>query len=505
MKQFILVLLGAACVAGSLSAETRKPSVFFPINSTVVQDTNRWEIWQDNRGRFAVPQPGNQAGGYWPKYSGRNYIFGAGIWVGTIDTTVSPPDTQVTWGYNPNSGQSEYGPAMPNGDTTGAGTDSLARVYRSDIPRDTAQWPERDSSGRAIVASDQELWAISNDVNPIYMVPPDRPIGIQVIRRSYAWNSPGPWGDIVKMAFEVKNVTGRWMGNPHTLRHVIVALCVDGDIGNESGSGANDLLYLDHTPGNPFPNLAVQYQLAQEPGWGLPPYFMGMKFVSGPVNNTGDTLRIRSDSALGYPQYDRNVLPGQPLGMTAFQIFTIDVDPARPGDRYLELTGRYYRTPTVYNAYQKDTFGGGDKRFLLSCGPFTLPNDSSVTLVAHIIGGTDSLDILHKAELLGVGSPPGSVTQSAPGVVLYPSVPNPTRGPCLIRYALPGPSLVSLKVYDISGRLVRELGSGERSAGVHTIRWDGRNGAGLSVPGGVYLYRLEAGSFTRTRSVVLLR
>jgi hypothetical protein len=504
MKRVILVLVVAACVAGSLSAEARKPSVFFPINSTVVQDTNRWEIWQDNRGRFAVPQPGNQPGGYWPKYSGRNYLFGAGIWVGAIDTTVTPPDTQVTWGYNPNSGTAEFCPSTPDGDPSRY-LDSLARVYRSDIPADTAQWPLRDSTGRAIYVSHQDLWTIFNDVNPIYMQTGDSSIGIQVIRRSYAWNSPGPWGDIVKIEHEVKNVTGRWMGNPHTLSHVIISLCVDADIGNESGTNANDLLYLDRTPGNPFPNLAVQYQLAQEPGWGQPPYFMGMKFVSGPVNNTVDTLRIRSQSGIGYPQYDRDVPPGQPLGMTAFQIFTIDVDPATPGDRYLELTGRYYRTPTIYNAYQKDTFGPGDKRFLLSCGPFNLPNDSSVILTAHIIGGTDSLDILHKAELLGVGSPPGSVTQSAPGVVLYPSVPNPTRGPCLIRYALPGPSRVSLKVYDISGRLVRELDRGERPAGVYSKHWNGRDGQGKSVASGVYFVRLESVGFSKSEKMVILR
>jgi hypothetical protein len=502
MKQVILVVLLLGSLALPLSAGSRNPSGL--IISTVVQDTNRWEIWQDNRGRFVAPGSGSTGGAYWPKYSAHGYIFGAGIWVGAIDTTVTPPDTQVTWGYNPNSGAAEFCPSTPDGDPSRY-LDSLARVYRSDIPADTARWPLRDSTGRAIYVSHQDLWTIFNDVNPIYMQNGDSSIGIQVIRRSYAWNSPGPWGDIVKIEHEVKNVTGRWMGNPHTLSHVIISLCVDADIGDESGTHANDLLYLDRTPGNPFPNLAVQYQLAQEPGWGPPPYFLGMKFVQGPVNNTGDTLRIRSDTTLGYPQYDHDVLPGQPLGMTGFQIFSIQSDPSTPGTRYLMLSGRSTQPPYPYNAYQKDAFGPEDKRFLLSCGPFTLPNDSSVTLVAHIIGGTDSLDILHKAELLGVGSPPGPVTQSAPGIVLYPSVPNPTRGSCLIRYALSVPSQVSLKVYDVSGRLVRELDRGERPVGVHVISWDGRNGAGLSVPGGVYLYRLEAGGYTRTRSVVLLR
>ena len=116
------------------------------------------------------------------------------------------------------------------------------------------------------------------------------------------------------------------------------------------------------------------------------------------------------------------------------------------------------------------------------------------------------LDIIRKAEMLGIESPHGPVSQKPSGLVLYPCVPNPSSGHCLIRYALPGPSLVSLKVYDISGRLVRELDrGGERPAGVHVLGWDGRNGAGLLVPGGVYLYRLEVGGFSRTRSVVLLR
>jgi hypothetical protein len=156
-----------------------------------------------------------------------------------------------------------------------------------------------------------------------------------------------------------------------------------------------------------------------------------------------------------------------------------------------------------------DAYGGdnipGDKRTFASCGPFTLPNDSSVTLVAHIIGGTDSLDLIRKAELLGVETPPEPISLASGEACLFPVAPNPVSGSCLIRYALPAPSSVTLRIYDICGRLVRALDQGERQVGFHAIRWDGRNGAGLFVPGGVYLYRLEAGGFTRTRSVVLLR
>ena len=500
MKQVFLVMLLAGGLVGSVRAGSKAPAPFVPITSTVVQDTNRWEIWQDNRGRFVVPQPGAKSGGFWPKYSGRNYLFGAGIWVGVVDSTLA--DTAVTWGYNPNSGGAEFAPSLPNGDTAGAITDSLARVYRSDIPRDTAQWPERDSLGRAIYRSHQDLWAIFNDANPVFLVPPDRPIGLQVIRRSLAWNSPGPWGDIVRMEFEVKNVTGRWLGSPRTLRRVVVGFCVDADIGYHAG----ERTYLDRTLGSPFPNLAAQYQPHQEPGWGPPPYYVGMKFVSGPFNNTGDTIRIRSDSSSGYPQYDHNVLPGQPLGFTAHQLFGIAYDPSTPGERYLWLSGRDYRFPAVYNAYQRDTTSDtlGDRRFLVGCGPFNLPNDSTVRVVIHIIGASDSLDLIRKAELVGVESPTKPITKSTSDVVLYHSFPNPARGSCLIRYVLPEPSPVTLRVYDVSGRVVRELGKGLRFAGANSVRWDGRDESGKPVVNGVYFYRLEVSDKSWVSKTVLL-
>ncbi len=113
MKRVFFVMLLAGCLVASLQAGSKYPAPFVPIINTVVQDTNRWEIWQDNRGRFVTPRPGGNPGAFWPKYSGHDYIFGAGIWVGVVDTTRTPADTQVTWGYNPNSGGAEFAPSLP--------------------------------------------------------------------------------------------------------------------------------------------------------------------------------------------------------------------------------------------------------------------------------------------------------------------------------------------------------------------------------------------------------
>jgi hypothetical protein len=64
----------------------------------------------------------------------------------------------------------------------------------------------------------------------------------------------------------------------------------------------------------------------------------------------------------------------------------------------MELTGRFYLTPTIYNAYEKDTFGPKDKRFVQNSGPFTLAPDSVAPLVVGVMGGLDSAQIVKNAD-----------------------------------------------------------------------------------------------------------
>jgi hypothetical protein len=88
---------------------------------------------------------------------------------------------------------------------------------------------------------------------------------------------------------------------------------------------------------------------------------------------------------------------------------------------------------------------------------------------------------------------------------LGPAVPNPSRGNVGISYDLPVETQVSLKVYNLSGQLVRSLVSGKEKAGYKHVSWDGRSENGSRTSSGVYFYRLEAGSFTATRKMVVVR
>jgi uncharacterized repeat protein (TIGR01451 family) len=82
--------------------------------------------------------------------------------------------------------------------------------------------------------------------------------------------------------------------------------------------------------------------------------------------------------------------------------------------------------------------------------------------------------------------------------------PNPGRSP-RIRWDLRRSGVVNLAIYDLSGRLVKELVAGERSLGPHVTNWNGRDRAGRAVPSGVYFARLETGGWSESAKIVVVR
>jgi flagellar hook assembly protein FlgD len=64
---------------------------------------------------------------------------------------------------------------------------------------------------------------------------------------------------------------------------------------------------------------------------------------------------------------------------------------------------------------------------------------------------------------------------------------------------------VALRLYDVSGRLVRTLVRGPMAAGVHRATWDGRDDGGRSVGSGVYFVRYDALGGVRTQRILRLR
>ena len=91
-------------------------------------------------------------------------------------------------------------------------------------------------------------------------------------------------------------------------------------------------------------------------------------------------------------------------------------------------------------------------------------------------------------------------------LVLWANYPNPFNPQTTIAFDLPDQAAVSLRVFDVSGRLVRVLLGGDIvAAGWREAVWNGRDDAGRQVASGTYFYRLEAGENAETRRMALIK
>ena len=98
------------------------------------------------------------------------------------------------------------------------------------------------------------------------------------------------------------------------------------------------------------------------------------------------------------------------------------------------------------------------------------------------------------------------VKNPAPGeFAFFDPMPNPFNPSTTLSFALPASSRVLLEVFDVRGQLVATLLDENRTAGVHRVTWDGRDRSGQPVASGVYLCRIQAGSFNGTKRMVLIK
>ncbi len=120
-------------------------------------------------------------------------------------------------------------------------------------------------------------------------------------------------------------------------------------------------------------------------------------------------------------------------------------------------------------------------------------------IIEHIkIVSSDIQKIVNAAS----GRKPGKVTNNIPTVFsLSQNFPNPFNPSTTIKYALPKDVKVTIKVYDILGKLVTTIINGElKKAGYYEERFDGSNYAS-----GVYFYRIQAGEFVQSKKMVLVK
>ena len=155
--------------------------------------------------------------------------------------------------------------------------------------------------------------------------------------------------------------------------------------------------------------------------------------------------------------------------------------------------------PTVADAYDTNVLTGDGYDGAFGVDPF-LP--SGIVLVSDWDNG---LFVFSVEGHDGQGTSTNANSPVNAGATLHQNFPNPFNPTTTITYELLRPASVTLSVYDVRGSQVTTLASGTRNAGLHSATWNGIDATGAPVASGVYYYRLEVGSTTTTKKMVLLK
>jgi FlgD Ig-like domain/Right handed beta helix region len=105
----------------------------------------------------------------------------------------------------------------------------------------------------------------------------------------------------------------------------------------------------------------------------------------------------------------------------------------------------------------------------------------------------------------GSANPVSGVNSTPKSSVLFDNFPNPFNPATTITFTLEKNSRGSLKIYDLQGRLIRNLISGDLTEGTHSVVWNGMDRAGVQVPSGTYFYRLRTDVEDLKKSMVLIK
>ncbi len=137
-------------------------------------------------------------------------------------------------------------------------------------------------------------------------------------------------------------------------------------------------------------------------------------------------------------------------------------------------------SPKLYSYTDKDVTAGGSYTYRLS-----------------------DVDVNGQVNALATTEVTAAVTPTT--TQLFAAYPNPFNPQTTLKYQLANDSHVTLAVYDVLGRQVKQLVNQQQSAGEYAATWNGTTNAGLAAPSGAYLVRLQAGGRSQLQKIILMK
>ena len=424
--KFTLFLLMLAALAISAQARTKEQSknkkqegsqVLRTTTGTFDLQRNKVsniDMYTTNYGLIGHNAATSKGGGIWPRGSNNQYIFGGGIWFAAKKVVRGDTALLCEISYNPNSASSWLAPGViEDGDGYFDEFNKKYRVYFSTdfnegdgIPSNLADgpnWPLWDNSTNPLdtLMKDRYVGNYVFDVNkrnkstyskgPAFISQEDifavfkdtdlsryeggvetrrsqgYPLRLQYEQMIYSWGF-GDYKDFMFIKYMVINKS------TDTLFDCWAASAFDMDIATAANSNAgaeNDhTRYVDEVDSL---NLAIQWSGTNRGEAGKGFGYIGFDFLESPAVDTINHRYIRQDK--------KSYKTKEQIGLKTFRNWPITVDPSENAERYNFVSS---------GDKDGDVGGAGDKRFLMSTGPFHLrPNDTARIVVGLMFASTE--------------------------------------------------------------------------------------------------------------------
>ncbi|MDP6401904.1 MAG: FlgD immunoglobulin-like domain containing protein [Candidatus Marinimicrobia bacterium] len=148
------------------------------------------------------------------------------------------------------------------------------------------------------------------------------------------------------------------------------------------------------------------------------------------------------------------------------------------------------------NGYREPVMDGSERQLSFTVTSIS-ENEIPLSLGYQLMGNSDIIVARGVVDMRFVPTPEE--------FALHQNFPNPFNPVTRIKYDLKEKSEVSIIIYDVTGREVKQLINAGQEAGYHSMLWNGRNSQGQNAGAGVYFYMIQANDFRQVRKMLLLK